>query len=42
MSTCDRCGETTRRGFPLDAVVHPNTDWVCKDCLRGTDTVVDP
>lgn len=41
MSTCDRCGDETRQGYPLDGVMHPYDNWVCKDCLRDTDEVVD-
>jgi formylmethanofuran dehydrogenase subunit E len=40
MSECERCGENINRGYPLDAVAHSDS-WVCKDCLKDTDEVVD-
>ena len=41
MSDCDRCGEEVKRGYPLDGVMHPHDNWVCADCLKDTDEVVD-
>ena len=41
MSECDRCGDDIEQGHPLDGVVHPFDNWVCENCLRDTDTVVD-
>lgn len=38
---CDRCGDDIDRGYPLDAVVHPDTGTVGECCLRDTDEVVD-
>lgn len=40
MSECDRCGENIDRGYPLDAIVHTD-NWVCENCLRDADEVVD-
>ncbi|MDL0127096.1 hypothetical protein [Halobacterium salinarum] len=38
---CGRCEEEYEKLHPLDAVVH-DEGAVCGDCLKVTDTVVDP
>lgn len=42
MSECDRCEKTIRKGYALDSVVHQYESWVCDDCLKDTDVMVDP
>lgn len=40
MSECDRCGKDINRGYPLDTAPGM-ASWVCKNCLKDTDEVVD-
>lgn len=42
MSECDRCGKDISRGYALDnptGEIHDH--WVCEDCLKDTDEVLD-